>query len=139
MKLPNLLTGTVISILVLLLTSYVYYDVMNDTPSSGSVWGPRILYSILYALAFSYIYIKSTSISSSKILRGFVVGFVAGVLVISGTMLIYLRSNPAPVFSPGAEGYFIILQNVMMGVVMGITTRQDPCVEDGKTGSGGDD
>lgn len=134
MKLPKLLTGTIVAFLILLATDYLYYGLINDTPTPGAAWGPKILYGLFYSLGFAYIYIKSAAIRGSTIAKGLMVGLGVGVLVLS---IRVFMSNAAD-FAPGADGAWVIIQNVIIAVGLSYLVAQDPCA-DGIGGQGGDD
>jgi len=134
MKLPKLLTGTIVALLILLVTDYLYYGLINDSSTSGSAWGPKILYGLFYALAFAYIYIKSAAIIGSRLVRGLMVGLAIGVLVLS--IRVFMAN--AEDFAPDADGAWVILQNVLIAVGLSYLVAKDPCA-DGIGGQGGDD
>ena len=134
MKLPKLLTGTIIALLLLLVTDYLYYGLIKDTPTSGSAWGPKILYGLFYSLAFAYIHIKSAAIRGSNLARGLMVGLAVGVLVVS--IQVFMANSDE--FVPGPDSPWAIIQSVLMALALSYLVVKDPCA-DGIGGQEGDD
>ena len=128
----HLWTGTLAAALTLLVTSYLYYNIVNDIPSDSAGWIYKILYSIIFGFGISYLCWKSKRIARSHWLTGFVIGMVVGILIVVAGRLVAFNNNGIIICCQGSDCWIWLLQ-AMMAAMAAVAAS------DGKTGGGSDD
>ena len=124
----SLFVGAIIAAAVLLLTSYLYYNVMKGLPVESSAWGYKILYALVFAFALSYLCWKTKRTTTSPLVTKLLIGLIVSILILAISRLLNFESNETIICCNGESCWILALQ-VMMA------TASIP----GKTGEGGDD
>ena len=128
----HLWMGTLAAALVLLATSYLYYNVVNDVQLDSSGWIYKILYTLVLAFVISYFCWKTKRIGGSHWLTGFVIGMLSGILIIVAGRLVSFQNNGVIICCQGSDCWIWLVQ--MMMAAMAVVAASD-----GKTGGGSDD
>jgi multisubunit Na+/H+ antiporter MnhB subunit len=125
----NLFVGTLAAALTLLLTGYLYYNVMNHMPSPS--WGYTILYTLVVSFALSYLCMKSKITKKSRFVGGLILGLILSVLILAASRLLYFYSNETIICCQGDVCWILGLQ------ILAATAVASASI--GDKGSGGDD
>ena len=126
----DLFVGTLVAAATLMLTGFLYYNVIKDTPVVASSWGYKVLYTLVVAFALSYLCWKTKRVRKSHILTGVLIGLVVSILILAVSRLIFFNSNETIICCQGDDCWILVFQ-IMFATAMASAT--------GKTGSGGDD
>ena len=128
----HLWMGTLAAALILLITSYLYYNVVSDVQLNSSDWLYKILYSLVLGFIISYLCWKAKRIGGSHWLTGFVIGLLSGMLIIVAGRLVSFQSNGVIICCDGSDCWIWIVMTIM-GAMAAVAAS------DGKTGGGSDD
>ena len=119
----KLLMYTLVATVTLLITSYLYYNIIIDTPADNSGWVYKILYTVVFAFALSYLFWKTRRIGDSIYIKGLVVGIMVSLLILAATRLVYLNSNETIICCQGNHCWVWIVQTLMATAMMAFTGR----------------
>ena len=128
----HLWMGTLAAALTLLLTSYVYYNIVNEATADSSDWVYKILYTFIFAFALSYLCWKTKRIGRSHWLTGFIIGMLAGIMILVATRLVYFQDSGAIICCQGGDCWIWMAQTIMAAMAV-------VAASEGKTGGGSDD
>ncbi len=126
----SLWMGTLFAFLTLLITSYIYYNVINNIPVDNSGWVFRILFTLFFSFALSYLFWRTTLIRNSPLLTGIVIGTLASILIVSASQMMFLHSNETIICCQGNHCWVWVGQTILAAAMMSLT---------GRTGGGSDD
>jgi hypothetical protein len=126
----SLWMGTMTAAAILLLTSYLYYNLMNDLPVNSADWLYKVLYSIVLGFALSYLCWKTKRIGRSHLLTGMMIGLLVSIIILGASRLIYLNSNETIICCQGSYCWVWVVQIMLATSAVAAT---------GKTGGGSDD
>ena len=128
----HLWMGTLVAALTYLITGYLYYNVMNDVEAHGSDWMYKILYTLIFSFALSYLCWKTKRTGKSHYFTGILIGFLVSVLILVASRLVYFQNNEAIICCRGLDCWIWVIQTMMAAAFI-------VAASDGKTGGGGDD
>ena len=128
----HLWMGTLAAALTFLVTSYLYYNVVNDIQLDSSGWVYKILYTLVLSFVISYLCWKTKRIGGSHWLTGFVIGLLSGILIITAGRLMSFQSNEVIICCQGGDCWIWGVQTMMAAMAA-------VAASDGKTGGGSDD
>ena len=114
---------TLVATVTLLITSYLYYNIISDTPADNSGWVYKILYTVVFAFALSYLFWKTRRIGDSIYIKGLVVGLMVSLLILAATRLVYLNSNETIICCQGNHCWVWIVQTLLATAMMAFTGR----------------
>ncbi len=126
----SLWMGTLVGTLAILITSYLYYNVINDTPVESSGWAYKILYTVIFSFGLSYLLWETSLIGKSHLVTGLVIGLVVSALILVAGRLAYLYSNEEIICCRGNDCWVVVIVVMFATMAMAVT---------GRTGGGSDD
>jgi hypothetical protein len=124
--------GTLAAALTLFVTSYLYYNVIRDIPVETSGLMYKIIYTLIFSFALSYLCWKSKRTTKSHWVTGLVIGLLVSVLILVASRLVYFDSNETIICCQGTNCWIWALQ-IMMASMAAVAAS------DGRTGGGSDD
>src|SRR5688500_5120347 len=128
----HLWMGTLVAALTFLVTSYLYYNVMNDVQADSADWMYKILYTIIFSFGLSYLCWKTKRLGKSHYLTGLVIGLVVSVMILVASRIVYFQYNETIICCQGLDCWIWVLQTMMASAFI-------VAASDGKTGGGSDD
>ena len=126
----NLITGTLAAAATLLITSIVYYNLVEGAPFTASALVNYLLSALVVSFAISYLCWKSKKTTKSHLVTALVVGILVSVIILSLPGLLSYEGDEVIVCCQGDKCWVLVLQ-IMFAASAAAAT--------GKTGSGGDD
>ena len=128
----SLWMGTLAAALTLLVTSYLFNNVMNDNEIRSADWMYKIIYTLIFSFALSYLCWKTKRTTRSHWVTGLIVGLLVSVLILVASRLVYFESNQTIICCQGTHCWVWALQIMMASMAI-------VAAGDGKTGGGSDD
>ncbi len=127
----NLWMYTLVATITLLVTGYLYYNVISETPAETSGWAYKILYTLIFSFGLGYLFWKTKRIGDSRLTTGLVVGFIVSMLILAATRLVFLNSNETIICCQGSHCWVWVIQTMLATTAMALTG--------GRTQGGDDD
>ena len=126
----SLWVGTLVAALALLLTGYLYFNIIQGRTTDPNDWLYKIIYSLVAGFCLSYLCWKTKRFGGSHILTAFIIGLLVGVVIIAFTRLVLYGAEDELVCCRGADCWIAAVMTIVATTTIGFN---------GKTGAGSDD
>lgn len=126
----SLWMGTLVAALTLLLTGYLYYNVIRGGATDPNEWLYIIIYALVAGFCLSYLCWKTKRIAGSHLITGIIIGLLVGVFVLAVMRLGYYRTAEEIICCSGMDCWIVAVQSIVASATVAFT---------GKTGAGSDD